>query len=737
MAPGSVSLRKQRRSAKQESSRARTRDFCKGVDGMMCRFRRDGSGDPAQASVHSEHGQCVFCDRSAMQKVYVTASKSITRALNTFKQKDAELHRAALDRRSRFLADDMTFSRKVASQRRVSQRHVTVDICKGLDGMMCRFRRDGSGDPAQASVHSEHGQCVFCDRSAMQKVYIIAPSSIARALNTFKRKDAELHRAALDRRSRFLIDDMTFSWKAALERRVSQQHVTAEDARRGDRARSQDKERAARKLPEIFGPDAAGTAWQTPIARAFEKWAEEESWLMCPKCERLLQQRFLPGTSGTDATTKTRQAQACLHCGSGEKAGYPAPTPEDVPEALRCLPANVVEALRPFRISCGLGLKAPNGYWVHTAPIRFSWKDRTLEDRIGDIEDDEARQQTERAAEWLLDKEDCAYKKFDELQRMFVTATNRDEDVSPRMPLQFMETIGIECAAWPHLYWETRMCETYVRSRDKRRLDRAQEDDNDNDAEDMDDTPGLTTERRQSSKASYFAKLLSRIIGYGTEFELVQFIYDLWLHTGIGGAGNTVKTELRSALAGKSFSPEFWRTKHLALQDLQSQIGTPTLFVTLAPYEWTAPYHRWVSDEMYKTARSRTNLPAAESLHLAHILTEAVRGLLTGSYSESCRQHCLLAAKTKVTFFARLEFQDGKRQTPEQQLRMQWYYGRGTVHVSRASMVAGHRRPKTLAEHHRSAPPGSWNAIGISCSRLSAGSKEQLVAPSRGGVHLG
>ena len=105
------------------------------------------------------------------------------------------------------------------------------------------------------------------------------------------------------------------------------------------------------------------------------------------------------------------------------------------------------------------------------------------------------------------------------------------------------------------------------------------------------------------------------------------------------------------------------------------------MFLTIAPYEWTAPYHRWIVDEMTKTARSRTNLPAAESLHLAHILTEAVRGLLIGGYSDSCQDACLLSGSKKAIFFARLEFQDGKRQTLEQQMRTQFYHGRGTVHV--------------------------------------------------------
>lgn len=41
------------------------------------------------------------------------------------------------------------------------------------------------------------------------------------------------------------------------------------------------------------------------------------------------------------------------------------------------------------------------------------------------------------------------------------------------LPLRFMETVGLECAVWPHLYWETQMTETFVRSQDARRQERA------------------------------------------------------------------------------------------------------------------------------------------------------------------------------------------------------------------------------------------------------------------------
>ena len=53
--------------------------------------------------------------------------------------------------------------------------------------------------------------------------------------------------------------------------------------------------------------------------------------------------------------------------------------------------------------------------------------------------------------------------------------------------------------------------------------------------------------------------------------------------------------------------------------------------MTISPYEWSWPYHQWLSDELEKACAERQYAPAAETLHIAHILSQAVAGLLTGS----------------------------------------------------------------------------------------------------------
>ncbi|CAE8598256.1 unnamed protein product [Polarella glacialis] len=194
----------------------------------------------------------------------------------------------------------------------------------------------------------------------------------------------------------------------------------------------------------------------------------------------------------------------------------------------------------------------------------------------------------------------------------------------------------------------------------------------------------------QSAKASFLAKVFSSVIGYGSDFVLAQFVYDLWLWTTLGGARNAAGVSMRAAMAGRTMSPEYWRTRHCGLIDLQRQVGLPTLFITIAPYEWSAPYHEWMLDEMQRTCQRRLDLPAAETFHLAHLLVQAAKGLITGANWQRqekgrCWVEHILAPvdgsseATVADFCIRLEFQDGKRKRWTRSA--QNYHGRGTVHL--------------------------------------------------------
>ena len=90
---------------------------------------------------------------------------------------------------------------------------------------------------------------------------------------------------------------------------------------------------------------------------------------------------------------------------------------------------------------------------------------------------------------------------------------------------------------------------------------------------------------RNSAKSAYLAKVLGPVLGYGATYYLFQFVYDLWLWSTVGAKTHSVDAPLRLAMQAYGFSPEYWQTRHAALVDTVLQLGLPTLFITIAPYE--------------------------------------------------------------------------------------------------------------------------------------------------------
>ena len=278
-------------------------------------------------------------------------------------------------------------------------------------------------------------------------------------------------------------------------------------------------------------------------------------------------------------------------------------------------------------------------------------------------------------------------------------------DQQLQLPRRALEEEGIECAAWPQLHPATAMCETHIRLADARRQERrrSRAADGEESEGELEGSGGeaeadpaeaeapldFARSNRNTAKSSYLAKVLSPVLGYGADYELFQFVYDLWLWSSLGAKKNAVQAPLRLAMAGYAFSPEY---RHAALIDVVKQLGLPTLFITVAPYEWSFPAHAWVEDEACKLLRAKLRLPVAESLHLAHVLAELAQGLLTGARSvgkgQAWKSHIFSAkdgsgGRTVLNFFGRLEYQDGKRKryVNEQEAATQFYHGRGTAHL--------------------------------------------------------
>ena len=591
--------------------------------------------------------------------------------------------------------------------------------------------------------------CIFCDPEKLKEVHKMKNRAVTEALlkllrykterlepsfafimehlgeeaekdyrKRVDRADREAHRRANPKLS---IEEQ---WKEALENRNVAAPIPTETTKSDYKDWIRDDVRMRdQKFAEVFEEGVDKEAWMTPLARSFEQWATYGSWAMCKKCHTLEKRPFLPA----DVTRpKIRKAwiEKCKHCRKG--IGYAATQWEDIPVPLRNLPEEVLHALRPMDVDIGVYRRGNFGYREHTDMIRFRWKPKAVDEAISDLSEKHFGIAME-AWDYLMSQggdvrfrgiEDMqkyymkhpklsAYKAFASMHNLFLARNRADlTKEKARLPARFIETLGLETAVWPHLYPTVKMCETYVRRQDGRRLlrdpanrrqqrEKQGEDSDDSDSDDdddEDDDEDNDDSGRQSLKASFLAKLFSPVVGYGSDAALAQFVYDLWMWSGLGGAKHASGVKLRVALRGKTFSPEYWKTKHASLIDMQKQIGYPTLFLTIAPFEWSAPYHKWMEKELRQTFRSRLYLPGAESFHLAHLLTQAVVGLVTGANKQKVQggradrmwtKHIFSAKDGSgrnpvVNYYGRLEFQDGKRKRGNPNQRQDYHKGPGS-----------------------------------------------------------
>ena len=634
-----------------------------------------------------------------------------------------------------------------------------VETCPGRDGTPCIFSLQPRTLGQAARCRHGEAACAWCSPASLTE-QLQNPHSrrqLTRALRIWSEADeSAVLAAAWQRLPEVYHDTLTAalarpsrakaavaarkaaaaeaqSWHALLAHRVNPGLPVSADADTVYRSKKADDERRLRAKfrPWVAARAEGDESWRSALATRFEAWCREGSWAMCQKCHRLerrpVWQRDITTTESSRSSRHT--IARCQHCRAG--TGYPTVMPDFIPAQLRNLSLNALWALRPLSPHVGLPVFARHGYRVHTDMIRFWWRPHSVESQIAMLTDAD-RVAATAAYDYLMGADDSSYSRFVHMHHQFLRRYRSDlsgdeRDGRLRLPRRALEEVGLECAVWPHLYPRTTMCETHIRKADVRRRDRPagqgssildnimfdaddaisadegmrdfhEQEEEWSEADEVEAVAPLDFARsgRNSAKSAYLAKVLGPTLGYGADYELFQFVYDLWLWSALGAKKNTVEAPLRVAMSGYSFSPEYWQTRHAALIDVVKQLGLPTLFVTVAPYEWSFPFHSWVEDEMAKLLRGRLRLPVAETLHIAHVLGQAVQGLLTGANKQTTsgedkagwRSHIFAAKdgsgrKTVVNFFGRLEYQDGKRRryVNQQEVASQFYHGRGTVHL--------------------------------------------------------
>ena len=616
--------------------------------------------------------------------------------------------------------------------------------CQGYEGAACKFCPAEPGKPARVQPTRGVRNCVFCHKERMEAAHgVVRRNVLTEAVKKFFHADQGIFEAALQRIQLFLGEEAAkhyekkaggaarpeSGWKEVLGHRQlvgrplarKQQNEYTAAVRRDQRvarrklffpeklmARASDEVENQEKamMEELCGPVGNVASNDTNLprpttaqGRMLEDYCKFGSWGMCEKCSSLCPRPLCPMDLRRVNKPKV-PANQCTACKHGEYV----PQPEDVPPPLRNLKPKVLEALRPLEMDLGNLERVPNGYRVHTAMIAFAWKEQDVATAVEALLKHKDRKAGRDALDFLLESQDSMYKDIVEKHTEFLDKHGAFADLKLRKrPLRFIETEGLECSLWPQLYWHRNLCETVARAShesrrkpvaSKRRVGDSSDEEaaaeGSEDQEDAQEKPEILVAEQGRIKRGFLRKVLSPVVGYGSEYPLLHFVYDLSLWTTIGTKKNLAartNVALRHLLKGASWTPEYWRVRHQAVLDMQRQCGHASLFRTRAPFERTFPYHVWVMEEQAALGRPRQHLAGAETLHMAHILLQLDKGFICGDKAWTSRagrtwkEHLFSpvdpkeTSKTVLAHVTRLEFQDGKRKPASQR-----YHGRGTVH---------------------------------------------------------
>ena len=378
-------------------------------------------------------------------------------------------------------------------------------LCRGRSRVQpCVFAQKAGRFGLAAQLHRGQTRCQFCDATSLAEVATdpIRKGHITRALRRWKEAgrqdimDAALALVPEDARANFLqalkrpsraapAVDARAKAKAeaekeerakALEQRQWLGGPVANEEQRAYRQKTADDER---RLRSKFGPLLAAqaaddTTWLSERATCFEVWCTKHSWGVCGHCHRLVK-RSLHENHITGKKPPSLLVQGCGHCKKG--TGYPTVAPTDIPKELQNLSDAVRWALQPLHPDVGFQASAKHGYRVHTDMIRFWWNPYPVAEQIEWLEDEADKAAARAAYGYLMATEDSSYKDFVAWHNQFLQRYGADlagpGDRKLQLPRRVLEEGGIECAVWPHLYPRTKMCETYVRRQDARRLERS------------------------------------------------------------------------------------------------------------------------------------------------------------------------------------------------------------------------------------------------------------------------
>lgn len=232
------------------------------------------------------------------------------------------------------------------------------------------------------------------------------------------------------------------------------------------------------------------------------------------------------------------------------------------------------ESLSCVAIYCDVdrkrGGRATTTNYKKLSVVRAEWRKSSTTSRL-------LTAKSVAAYKWLMSN-NSTYKRFQE-HHLQIIRENQTKD----KPIWFIATSylllhldGVEVAARPVLYARSSMGDTDLKGR-------------------LGSLGHIEGHQLPSIKTSFMRKYLSRCYDYSRDFLLLCLIYDIALARSL--------MQLVSIAESKDLSPDglanhlhifdsYWRQQQAILEDKCRQLDRlPTLFITIAPAEWTFPLH--------------------------------------------------------------------------------------------------------------------------------------------------
>jgi ATP-dependent DNA helicase PIF1 len=413
------------------------------------------------------------------------------------------------------------------------------------------------------------------------------------------------------------------------------------------------------------------TAWQrdhgagcpntwTVADHGLQTWLQYCAWGQCPRCLTMYTRSLTQSELLDSETARPRLSQACWGCAT-HSCEQGATAQLQYPPELQGLTAEVHLALRVLVLHQGTPKKHPHGYIRKDQFSGLSWVPQPVLQTLTALPA-RVRGEALQAYHWLM--------AHSSVYKAWVRARQRLPAAEPlRLQPSSLLQPYVEAGLWPHLYISQELCESHcadlVQWHPLRPV-----------------WSSTRSAQHRSAKAEFVSKVLGHIVDWKVSYPMLQFQFDRYVFQQTMTRHHIAAEhdmDAGHAFENKHWTPAYWRRHHAVLQDICDQLGPPSLFFTIAPWEWDFPFPYWLQKARTMSQASTHTCAAAETLCIAHALHQLVAGMMAGYTGGQKWKLHMLANKSSgehnvQAYFARFEYQDGGKMH-------EYGKGRGSLHV--------------------------------------------------------